>query len=353
MPSGARAIRREHVESYFAERREAVKPTTLSVKFRALQQFWKWALDEEEIDRLPMERMRPPRVPDSPVPVVSIEDFRRLLKAAAGRDLGDRRDTAILLLLFDTGLRRGELIGLQVDDLDLRERVAYVTGKGGHRRVVRFGGRTAVALDRYQRLRRAHSRADSAALWLGQVGPLTASALAQLIAQALQGGRPGAAPPAPVPPHLRPRMACQRGPGGRPDAPSRMAVGADASSVRSKPCQRTGASHLPQSRGSALIADARSAGHLTPCGRSFALLLTKREDRSGHLTGVHRSPFDVEAPAVTEEPAPSAVPDVDDDPESVGLLVIPLTNVGDAAEGHREVEGDRSLVEPLGARSKA
>ena len=183
MPTGARAIRREHVESYFAERRDQVKPTTLSVEFRALQQFWKWALDEEEIDRSPMERMRPPRVPDSPVPVVSIEDFRRLLKSAAGRDLADRRDTAILLLLFDTGIRRGELIGLQVDDLDLRERVGYVTGKGGHRRVVRFGGRTAVALDRYLRLRRAHSSADSPALWIGQDGPLTASGLAQLIAR--------------------------------------------------------------------------------------------------------------------------------------------------------------------------
>jgi site-specific recombinase XerD len=183
MPTGARAVRREHVESYFAERRETVKPTTLSVEFRALQQFWKWALDEEEIDRSPMERMRPPRVPDSPVPVVSIDDFRRLLKAASGRDLADRRDTAILLLLFDTGIRRGELVGMEVDDLDLRERVAHVTGKARHRRVVRFGTRTAVAIDRYLRLRRAHPHASSPALWIGQDGQLTASGLAQLIAR--------------------------------------------------------------------------------------------------------------------------------------------------------------------------
>jgi integrase len=130
-----------------------------------------------------MERMRPPRVPDAPVPVVSIDDFRRLLKSAAGRDLADRRDTAILLLLFDTGIRRGELVGMEVDDLDLRERVAHVTGKAGHRRVVRFGTRTAVAIDRYLRLRRAHPHAASPALWIGQDGPLTASGLAQLIAR--------------------------------------------------------------------------------------------------------------------------------------------------------------------------
>src|SRR5262245_18410247 len=57
MPTGARAIRREHVESYIALRRETVKPTTLSVEYRALQQFFKWALDEDEIERSPMERM--------------------------------------------------------------------------------------------------------------------------------------------------------------------------------------------------------------------------------------------------------------------------------------------------------
>lgn len=248
MPTGARAIRREHVESYFAERRDQVKSTTLSVEFRAHQQFWKWALDEEEIDRSPMERMRPPRVPDSPAPVVSIEDFRRLLKAAAGREIADRRDTAILLLLFDTGIRRGELVGLLVDDLDLRERVAYVTGKGGHRRVVRFGGRTTVALDRYQRLRRAHASADSPALWIGQDGPLTASGLAQLIAQALQGGRLGAAPPTPVPAYLRPRVARQRRPGGRPDAPRRVALAADAPPVPCEPRRRARSGCLSQSR---------------------------------------------------------------------------------------------------------
>ena len=113
-----------------------------------MQQFWKWALEEEEIDRSPMERMKVPKVPDSPVPVVALDDFRKLLKTADGRDFKDRRDTAILLTLFDTGMRLGEIAGLRVDDVDLRDRIAYVTGKGGHTRAVRFGAKTAVALDR-------------------------------------------------------------------------------------------------------------------------------------------------------------------------------------------------------------
>jgi site-specific recombinase XerD len=183
MPTAARSVRREHVESYIARRRETVKATTLSLEFRALQQFWKWALEEEEIDRSPMERMKAPRVPEAPVPVVSLDDFRALLKTADGREYNDRRDTAILLTLFDTGVRLGELTGLRVADVDLKDRLAYVTGKGDRTRAVRFGSRTAVALDRYLRLRRGHRRAASDALWLGQDGPMTASGFAQVVAR--------------------------------------------------------------------------------------------------------------------------------------------------------------------------
>ena len=61
MPTGTRAVRREHVESYFAQRRDEVAPATLSIEFRALQQFFRWAVEEDEIDRSPMEKMAAPR----------------------------------------------------------------------------------------------------------------------------------------------------------------------------------------------------------------------------------------------------------------------------------------------------
>jgi site-specific recombinase XerD len=182
MPTGARSVRREHVESFVAARRATVKPTTMSVEFRALQQFWKWCVDEEEIDRSPMERMKAPNVPQQPVPVVGLDDLRRLLKATEGKGYNERRDTAIVMILFDTGVRLGELVGLRVDDIELRERVAIVSGKTGTR-AVRFGTKTAIALDRYLRLRRGHRRADSPALWLGQDGPMGASGVAQVLAR--------------------------------------------------------------------------------------------------------------------------------------------------------------------------
>lgn len=183
MPTAARAIRREHLESYLAMRRASVAPATCLIEYRALQQFWKWAVEEDEVARSPMEKVSPPRVPDKPVPVVAEDDFRALLRAAEGKDFAARRDTAILLVLFDTGCRRGELAGLRLADVELPARLAYVTGKGGHMRAVRFGARTAVALDRYIRLRRGHRSASTEALWLGQDGPLTVTAFPQIIAK--------------------------------------------------------------------------------------------------------------------------------------------------------------------------
>ncbi len=183
MPTSAGAVRREHIESWLAERRDKVAPASLSLQYRALVQFWKWAVDEDEIERSPMDKMKAPRVPDKPVPVVDADEFRKLLRAAEGKGYNERRDTALLLVLYDTGVRLGELVGMRLEDIDLRDRLGYVTGKGGHTRAVRFGAKTAVALDRYLRLRRGHRRAAEDAVWLGQDGPMSDSGVAQVIAR--------------------------------------------------------------------------------------------------------------------------------------------------------------------------
>ena len=119
LPTAASAVRRERIESFLASRRAEVKPTTQSIEFRALQQFWRWAAEEEEVDRSSMEHIKPPRVPDVPVPVVSPDEFRRLLGTTTAKTFINRRDAAILLLMYDTGVRRGEAIGLKRTDIDL------------------------------------------------------------------------------------------------------------------------------------------------------------------------------------------------------------------------------------------
>jgi integrase len=84
------------------------------------------------------------------------------------------------MVLLDSGARRAELVGLRVDDFDFEHDVARVIGKGRRERVLPFGRKTAVALDRYLRVRSRHAHAASPWLWLGQKGPLTATGLPQM-----------------------------------------------------------------------------------------------------------------------------------------------------------------------------
>ncbi|MFN2418805.1 MAG: tyrosine-type recombinase/integrase, partial [Candidatus Limnocylindria bacterium] len=64
------------------------------------------------------------------------------------------RDTAIIRLLASTGMRRGECIGLRVEDVDFDHEVALVLGKGRRPRACPFDRQTSRALDRYLRVRK-------------------------------------------------------------------------------------------------------------------------------------------------------------------------------------------------------
>jgi len=162
-----------------------LKPSTVSNRYRSLQQFFRWAVEEEEIERSPMDRMKAPAVPDVPVPVIGEDDLRVLMKSLEGRTFRDRRDNAIIRLFLDTGLRRSELAKIAVADLDLDTRTVSVLGKGRRVRHVRFGAKTALALDRYVRLRARERTAELPALWLAEKGrgAITADGVYQLIAR--------------------------------------------------------------------------------------------------------------------------------------------------------------------------
>ena len=179
----AAEIERHHIEKFIAEQVETRSAATASVRFRALQQLFTWCLDEEELEVNPMGKMRPPVVPERPVPVLGEDKARALLKACAGSGFVMRRDTAIVRLFLDTGMRLRELTKLRVDDVDLDDDVAIVTGKGRRPRSCPFGARTARALDRYLRARSRHRQAELPALWLGANGreAMTDNGIAQMI----------------------------------------------------------------------------------------------------------------------------------------------------------------------------
>lgn len=182
MPLTPSAIRREHIESYLVALHErGHRPATVAQRFRSLQQFFRWLRDEGEIPESPMAKMRAPGVPEQPPPVLRDDELKRLLKACEGSGFEERRDTALLRLLIDTGMRRAEAAGLRVADVDFDDDVAVVMGKGRRARACPFGTKTALALDRYDRVRRRRPDASSEWLWLGKKGRLGESGIAQML----------------------------------------------------------------------------------------------------------------------------------------------------------------------------
>ena len=95
--------------------------------------------------------MRPPQLPEQPIEVVGPEHLAQLLRTCEGRNFTNRRDTTIILLLVDTGMRRAECAGMRLVDVDLDQRIVWVLGKGRRPRALPIGRKTAQALDPYLR----------------------------------------------------------------------------------------------------------------------------------------------------------------------------------------------------------
>ncbi|HEU4425185.1 MAG TPA: tyrosine-type recombinase/integrase [Pilimelia sp.] len=175
-------VRPEHVRDFIIGVLETRSAGYANNLFRAIQQFWKWYAAEHETPN-PMAGLSPPAIPEQPVPVLRAEQLRALLKSCEGKEFVQRRDTAILYLFMDSGLRRAELAGLSVEDVDVDHRETTVMGKGRRARVVSFGRKAAWALDRYLAERARHRWSSMPALWLGEKGkgPMTPSGVYQMI----------------------------------------------------------------------------------------------------------------------------------------------------------------------------
>lgn len=207
MPTDVGSVRREHVEAYIEHLQHTApsrtgtgqKSATVSIAYRTLRTFWRWLVDEEEIRRSPMERMKQPRVVEEAPQVLTEPELVRLYKACVGRGFEARRDTGLVRLLADSGMRRGEVAALTVADLHLEgDGLILVRGEGSKSkrdRIVPLTRDVVAALDKYLRVRHAHPYAELPWLWLGKRGRLSDSGILQVVKRrGRQAGVPGLHP---------------------------------------------------------------------------------------------------------------------------------------------------------------
>ena len=116
------------------------------VAVRGLHRF---AVREGLLERDPAREVKPPAPPRRLPKALPLDDVLRLLDGTPGDGVGALRDRALLEVLYSTGARISEAIGLDLDDVDATERTVLLDGKGGKQRLVPIGRPALEALDAY------------------------------------------------------------------------------------------------------------------------------------------------------------------------------------------------------------
>ncbi|MGS0680200.1 site-specific tyrosine recombinase XerD [Shewanella sp. 125m-7] len=144
------------VRDYLAERFDKGFAKTSSARMlSSLRRFYGYLIVKKRIDTDPMALIESPKLarklPDS----LSEEDIDRLLAEPTEDDPVEWRDKAMLELLYATGLRVSELVGLTMEQLSLRQGLVRITGKGGKERLVPLGELAVTEIDTYLKFARA------------------------------------------------------------------------------------------------------------------------------------------------------------------------------------------------------
>ena len=187
-PTNVRDITKEHINDWIGELLETRKPTTAHQRWRGLQRFFGWYGEVDEDFVSPMRKLKPPRLPKLQPRVLEMDELRAILGTCQGSSFEDRRDNALIRVLFDTGARRHEIAALRYSptdpddrDLDLRRGLVHVHGKGDKDWYIGLGNKTLVAVEDCLRARKKQTHADEPWLWIGRRGRLTDSGISQLL----------------------------------------------------------------------------------------------------------------------------------------------------------------------------
>ncbi|MDD5388973.1 MAG: tyrosine-type recombinase/integrase [Gallionellaceae bacterium] len=152
------------------------QPRTLARTLSAWRSFFKHLVHLELVQVNPGIGIRPPKGDKRLPNALSVGDMAKLLDGPVEGVL-EIRDQAMFELMYSSGLRRAELIGLHLDSVDLREGEVRVIGKGGRTRIVPVG-KKAVAATQHWLARRSELAPDTSALFVGIRGDrIGASAL--------------------------------------------------------------------------------------------------------------------------------------------------------------------------------
>ena len=144
-------------------------PRTLARTLSAWRSFFNWLARQDRVEANPCLGLRPPKGDKRLPNALSVDEMALLLEPEPEDTVWSRRDTAIFELMYSSGLRRAELIGLDLGQVDMREAEVHVLGKGSKARIVPVGSRALAALEHWLAVRDSVAK-DTPALFVGARG---------------------------------------------------------------------------------------------------------------------------------------------------------------------------------------
>jgi site-specific recombinase XerD len=122
-----------------------ISGTSINTYVRSIKAFWSWLQKDGIIKKNPLEEVAAPKVPKRLPKVLSEEELTQVLKVASQKN----RDRALIEILVDSGMRLNELANLNMEDVDEKDGVIRVIGKGDKQRNVFISDKTIATLNAY------------------------------------------------------------------------------------------------------------------------------------------------------------------------------------------------------------
>lgn len=150
LEAGPDTVDADQISAFLGDRKKAgLAPASLKLLIVAMRIFFRWLHGRGRIGRDPAESLLLPRMTARLPETLNEEEAARFIDSIPVKTPLDHRDRVIAELLYSCGLRVSELTTLRLENLDLEEGFARVTGKGNKTRIVPMGGRARENLQSY------------------------------------------------------------------------------------------------------------------------------------------------------------------------------------------------------------